>query len=63
MNERVRLYRDRVTEYWRNRTKKQQMVIVGAVLLIIILLAFLTFFSTRTHYVPLYSNPESVMKS
>ncbi|MED4081545.1 flagellar basal-body MS-ring/collar protein FliF [Halalkalibacterium halodurans] len=56
MNERVRLYRDRVTEYWRNRTKKQQMVIVGAVLLIIILLAFLTFFSTRTHYVPLYSN-------
>lgn len=48
--------KERVTEFWGTRTKKQKIIGISAVALVITLLSVITFLSTRTTLVPLYSN-------
>lgn len=56
MNEKLSLYRQRITEYWSGRTKKQKGILIGSVLGVIALIAVFSFLGTRTNYEPLYSN-------
>lgn len=48
--------KERVTEFWGTRTKKQKIIGISAVALVITVLAVITFLLTRTTLVPLYSN-------
>ncbi|MGN7398835.1 flagellar basal-body MS-ring/collar protein FliF [Cytobacillus praedii] len=56
MKESFRKYFDKVKEYFSSRTKKQKIMLFGSALLFIVLIALISFFSTRTTLVPLYSN-------
>ncbi|GAE24250.1 flagellar M-ring protein FliF [Halalkalibacter wakoensis JCM 9140] len=56
MNEKFTTYKERLTEYWTGQTKKQKAILLGSVFALIIVLFLLMFFSTRSNYVPLYSN-------
>ncbi|MCL7746464.1 flagellar basal-body MS-ring/collar protein FliF [Halalkalibacter alkaliphilus] len=56
MNEKLLMYKGRITEYWSAKTKKQKTILLGSVIAIVTLLALLFFFSTKSNYVALYSN-------
>ncbi|WP_096199358.1 flagellar basal-body MS-ring/collar protein FliF [Bacillus sp. FJAT-45350] len=56
MNDKLMNYKEKVTEFWNSRTSVQKGIMLGSVLLLIILLILLTFFGTRSNFVPLYSN-------
>ena len=56
MNERLTKIRTDFQSFWSSRTKKQKTTYVGSAVAIIALAAFLTFFLSRTEYVPLYSD-------
>ena len=56
MNERLTKIRTDIQSFWSSRTKKQKTTYVGSAVAIIVLAAFLTFFLSRTEYVPLYSD-------
>jgi flagellar M-ring protein FliF len=56
MNERIRDYINKISTFWKERTKSQKMMIVGSFLLFIIIVSAAVFFATRTDFVPLYTN-------
>ena len=56
MNERFTRIKTDVTAFWSSRTKKQKLTYGISLVAIIAIAAFLTFFLSRTEYVPLYSD-------
>ncbi|MBE1553466.1 flagellar basal-body MS-ring/collar protein FliF [Sporosarcina limicola] len=56
MNERLAKSRTDIREFWSSRTKKQKINYIGFGIAIIILATILTFFLSKTNYVPLYSD-------
>ncbi|MDT8859029.1 flagellar basal-body MS-ring/collar protein FliF [Alkalihalobacillus sp. MEB130] len=56
MNEKLTMYKERITEYWSGQTSKQKAILLGTVISVIALLLLLLFFTTRSNYVALYSN-------
>ncbi|WP_413381625.1 flagellar basal-body MS-ring/collar protein FliF [Alkalihalobacillus sp. 1P02AB] len=56
MNEKLLTYKEKVTNYWTERTETQKRYFVIGLIGMIIFVSLLLFFSTRTTFVPLYSN-------
>lgn len=56
MKESFRQVTGRVLEYWTSRTKKQKILLFGSAVLLILIIASVSFLTTRTTFVPLYSN-------
>ena len=56
MKEMLQKYIKPLKEYWISRSKKQQTIIISALILIIIAGGVVTYLTTRTTLVPLYSN-------
>lgn len=56
MKERLAKIRTDMKQFWSSRTKKQKITYIGSAAAIIVIAAFLTFFLSRTEYVPLYSD-------
>jgi len=56
MNDKLVEYKNKTTEFWQSRTKKQKGLLVGSIILIIVLLLFISLIGSRTNHVPLYSN-------
>ncbi|WP_100373207.1 flagellar basal-body MS-ring/collar protein FliF [Bacillus sp. FJAT-45037] len=56
MNEKFVLYKQKVTEYWGERTTKQRGILIGSVGAVILVLILLVLLGNRTNNVPLYSN-------
>jgi flagellar M-ring protein FliF len=56
MNEKLLDYKNKSTEYWKNRSKGQKMVIVGSILGLLLVITLISIFSTRENFAPLYSN-------
>ncbi|PTY81584.1 flagellar basal-body MS-ring/collar protein FliF, partial [Heyndrickxia sporothermodurans] len=56
MNEKLKNYSVKMKDFWNNLSKKQKIVGISSILLVIFLIAIITFFTTRTTMVPLYSN-------
>lgn len=48
--------KERITQFWGTRTKKQKTTGISAVALLAIIISVITYLSTRTTLVPLYSN-------
>ncbi|WP_107837884.1 flagellar basal-body MS-ring/collar protein FliF [Metasolibacillus meyeri] len=55
MNERLTKIKTDSTNFWSSRTKKQKGAIFGALIAIIAFASVLTYFSTRTEMVPMYT--------
>ena len=55
MNERFTRVKSDSTQFWKSRTKNQKVAIVGTLIGVIALAAILTYFSTRTKMVPLFT--------
>ena len=56
MNERIKKVISDVTAFWKSRTKMQRGTMIGSVIAVILFAAIITFFLTRTNFVPLYSD-------
>lgn len=56
MNERLTKIRADIQAFWSSRTKKQKVTYIGSTVAVILIAAFLTFFLSRTQYVPLYTD-------
>ncbi|ADC48108.1 flagellar MS-ring protein [Alkalihalophilus pseudofirmus OF4] len=56
MNEKFVLYKQKVTEFWSGRTKKQKSIYAGAFIAVALLLILLLLLGNRSNNVPLYSN-------
>ncbi|MGE7215532.1 flagellar basal-body MS-ring/collar protein FliF [Priestia koreensis] len=56
MNERLLKYRQKITEYWTNKSKKKKGFLIGGLVALIVAIAAIYIFTTRVSYVPLYSN-------
>lgn len=56
MNERITKLKNDVFLFWGSRTKTQKGVFVGTLVGIVLLAAVVTFFATRTVYVPLFKD-------
>ncbi|REB09752.1 flagellar basal body M-ring protein FliF [Sporosarcina sp. BI001-red] len=56
MKERLTKIKNDLQEFWSNRTKKQKILYVSIAASIILVAALLTFFLSRTTYVPLYKD-------
>ncbi len=56
MNERLAKIRMDIREFWSSRTKKQKITYIGSTVAVIFIAAFLTFYLSKTEYVPLYSD-------
>lgn len=56
MKERIQRIKDKLIEYWTERTSAQKMIILGSSVLVLALIITITFFTTKTDYAPLYSN-------
>ncbi len=56
MKETINKQFDRLKEYWINRTKTQRFMIGGSLLAFIIIIFTIFYFSTKTSFVPLYTN-------
>ena len=55
MNERLTKVKSDSTQFWKSRTKNQKIAIIGTLVGIIALAAVITYFSTRTKMVPLFT--------
>lgn len=55
MNERLAKVKTDSSQFWRSRTKKQKGAIIGTLIGVIALASILTYFSTRTTMVPLFT--------
>ncbi|QCR31795.1 flagellar basal-body MS-ring/collar protein FliF [Lysinibacillus sp. SGAir0095] len=55
MNERFTKVKSDSTQFWKSRTKNQKVAIVGTLIGVIALATILTYFSTRTNMVPLFT--------
>lgn len=58
MNENIKQFFNRIKDYWKSRTKKQKITGISAFIIILLLILGITYFTTRTTMVPLYSNLE-----
>jgi flagellar M-ring protein FliF len=58
MNENLKNLFNRIKDYWQSRTKKQKTIGISAFIIIILLITGITYFTTKTTMVPLYSNLE-----
>ncbi|WP_088005922.1 flagellar basal-body MS-ring/collar protein FliF [Indiicoccus explosivorum] len=56
MNERMSKTKDNFTRYWQSRTRMQKNTILGMLIGIVLLAAAITYFTTKTTLVPLYSD-------
>lgn len=56
MNERLAKIRDDVKTFWSSRSKKQKTTYGLSLLAVIIIASTITYFLSRTEYVPLYSD-------
>lgn len=56
MNERLTKIKNDTSQFWKSRSKKQKMVMIGSLLGVIALAAIVTFFASKTTYVPLYKD-------
>ncbi|WP_280768985.1 flagellar basal-body MS-ring/collar protein FliF [Salipaludibacillus daqingensis] len=56
MNDKLIEYKNKTTEFWQSRTKKQKGLLVGSIILILVLLLLFSLLGSRTNHVPLYSN-------
>lgn len=56
MKESLQKFVNPLKEYWTSRSKKQQVLMISAIALILMAAGAITFFTTRTNLVPLYSN-------
>ncbi|KQL35512.1 MULTISPECIES: flagellar basal-body MS-ring/collar protein FliF [Bacillaceae] len=56
MNERIKKITSDVSTFWKSRTKVQKGTIIGSLIGVILIAAIITFFSTKTEFVPLYSD-------
>ncbi|RXI98010.1 flagellar basal body M-ring protein FliF [Anaerobacillus alkaliphilus] len=56
MNEKLLLYKEKITSYWAERTNVQKGLIAGSFLLLIVLLIAVSMMGSRTSMVPLYTN-------
>ncbi|MFJ7933137.1 flagellar basal-body MS-ring/collar protein FliF [Sporosarcina sp. NPDC096371] len=56
MNERLAKIRTDVKEFWSGRTKKQKTTYIVSAVATVIIAAFLTFYLSKTDYVPLYKD-------
>lgn len=56
MKERALRIKDKITEYWSERTLAQKLLISGGSVLVLALIITLSLFATKTDYAPLYSN-------
>ncbi|TQR07756.1 flagellar basal-body MS-ring/collar protein FliF [Psychrobacillus soli] len=56
MNERIKKITNDISLFWKSRTKTQKGTMIGSVVAVILLAAILTYFFTKTEFVPLYSD-------
>lgn len=56
MKETINKQFDRLKEYWINRTKTQRYIIGGSLLVFLFIIFIIFYFSTKTTFVPLYTN-------
>jgi flagellar M-ring protein FliF len=56
MNEKVKMYREKIKPYWTSRTGKQKGFMAISILIAILAIILISYFTTRTTLVPLYSN-------
>ncbi|TQR20918.1 flagellar basal-body MS-ring/collar protein FliF [Psychrobacillus vulpis] len=56
MNERIKKITSDVSAFWTSRSKAQKGTIIGSGIAVILIAAIITFFSTKTEFVPLYSD-------
>ncbi|MCP3739090.1 flagellar basal-body MS-ring/collar protein FliF [Rossellomorea sp. BNER] len=56
MNEKVKMYREKIKAYWTSRTGKQKGFMATSILIAILAIILISYFTTRTTLVPLYSN-------
>lgn len=56
MNETLQNYKNRITDFWTSKSKKQKLIISGSTILAILLIITISYFATRTPMAPLYSN-------
>lgn len=55
MNERLTKVKTDSVEFWKSRTKNQKGALIGTVIGVILIAALITYFSTRTKMVPLFT--------
>ncbi|KOY82676.1 flagellar basal-body MS-ring/collar protein FliF [Lysinibacillus sp. FSL H8-0500] len=56
MNERLTKIKNDTSQFWKSRSKKQKIVMIGSVVSVLVLAAVITFFASKTTYVPLYKD-------
>ncbi|AVK98016.1 MULTISPECIES: flagellar basal-body MS-ring/collar protein FliF [Lysinibacillus] len=56
MNERLTKIKTDTSQFWKSRSKTQKIVMLSSVVGVIALAAIITFFATKTTYVPLYKD-------
>lgn len=56
MNEKAKIYTDKLQALWIGRTRLQKGLLVGSALLILLIIAVVIALFSRTNYAPLYSN-------
>lgn len=56
MNERLTNIKTNASQFWTSRTKGQKGALIGSVLGVVIIAVVITFFATRTNFVPLYND-------
>ncbi|WP_121639907.1 flagellar basal-body MS-ring/collar protein FliF [Virgibacillus sp. Bac330] len=56
MKEKMINWKDRTTNFWRNRTKVQKITFFGSIFVGLLLIVSIVLFTTHSNYVPLYNN-------
>lgn len=56
MKESLQKFMNPLIEYWKSRSKKQHIMIISSLVVILLIAGIVTYFTTRTNLVPLYSN-------
>lgn len=56
MNDKLKEWLNRLTSFWKERTKKQKWIAIASLALLVLIIGTAVFFATRTEMVPLYSN-------
>jgi len=56
MNDKLKEWLNRLTSFWKERTKKQKWIAIASLALLLLAVGAIVFFATRTEMVPLYSN-------
>ncbi|WP_078554682.1 flagellar basal-body MS-ring/collar protein FliF [Bacillus alkalicellulosilyticus] len=56
MNEKLTLYREKISTFWAERSSFQKVLFIGSIALFIIIMALVIVLGTRSNFVPLYTN-------